>query len=231
MHVLGRCDCPVELRPPLEVSAVAWPLLALPDPAALFPPLAVFAVAVPRSALAAAGGVLGRAVPPLFGGCDTCRRRAVRPGSCYLAAVETAAPFSTPVRSVVVASSSLGAPASAGARNAVEHVGVSAGTVVRAGNGDADLGEHLRRDILGAPGREPADAIPTLAANAAATTAAARRGRERARRMNDLLDEAMFRWTGVRGAAFMAATVSGARASSSLEASAAAATRSRTTRP
>ena len=65
-YKLGRCDCPVELRPPLEVSAVAWPLLALPDPAALFPPLAVFAVAVPAVLLPPLA-VSAVPVPPLFG--------------------------------------------------------------------------------------------------------------------------------------------------------------------
>jgi hypothetical protein len=93
----------------------------LPEPAALFPPLAVFAVAVPAVLLPPLA-MSAVPVPPLFG-VSTGAAAAVIEACCPapllppVAAVEIAAPFSTPVRSVVVASSEISAPspASAGA--------------------------------------------------------------------------------------------------------------------
>ena len=60
------CDRPVELLPPLAVSAVSWPPPALPEPAVLCPPLAESAVAVPVE-LAPLLAVSAVPVPPLLG--------------------------------------------------------------------------------------------------------------------------------------------------------------------
>src|SRR5215218_756888 len=196
----GPCGSPALLCPPLASSAVSWPLLAFPEPAALAPPLASLAVAVPDE-LFPSLAVSAVPVPPPFGvGTRACDAEDAAEADPFcpawllpsLAAVEIAAPFSTPINSVVVASSEMSLPLPAVACSSADlprAAGWSSACSSGPGTEIPILASISEATSWAAPGSAPAEASPALQASPAATKAAVSRGRERANGMKDLLGE------------------------------------------
>lgn len=231
------CDCPelplsepAELWPPLVLSAVSSPPLAFPEPALLAPPLAASAVDVPCELLPPLA-VFAVPVPPPLGvststGAEPCCPAWLFPS---LAALEIAAPLSTPVRSVVVASSAMSLRVTASEEASLElprTLGCVPACALGPGTEMPTLASIEEAMSCAAPGRLPADASPAVEARVTATKAAEIRGRESAKGMKNLLGDAVWMLEDERTALATMATTSVSRESWSAVGSAAADSRS-----
>ena len=185
---------PTELWSPLALSVVSSPLLEFPEPALLAPPLAASAVDVPCELLPPLA-VSAESVPPLLGvstGADPPEAEPCCPAWLFpsLAAPEIAAPLSTPVRSVVVASSAMSLRLTASEEASLElprTLGCVPEWSLGPGTEMPTLANIAEAMSCAAPGRLPADASPAVQASVTPTKAAAIRRRERAKGMNELL--------------------------------------------